>query len=124
MEAELGRLSGSEDGMTVARRDACLTDPAQAEMFVGQSGVHALAVCIGNVHGAYHAPPQLDFKRLAAIADRGANPPGWLHGTSGLPDAMITRAVALGVCKFNVNTELRSAVMDAGAAYFADAAET
>jgi tagatose 1,6-diphosphate aldolase GatY/KbaY len=65
VEAELGRLSGSEDGMTVARRDACLTDPAQAEMFADQSGVHALAVCIGNVHGTYHAPPQLDFKRLA-----------------------------------------------------------
>jgi tagatose 1,6-diphosphate aldolase GatY/KbaY len=77
-------------------------------------------VCIGNVHGAYHAPPQLDFKRLAAIADR-VRIPLVLHGTSGLPDAMITRAVALGVCKFNVNTELRSAVMDAGAAYFADA---
>jgi tagatose 1,6-diphosphate aldolase GatY/KbaY len=120
VEAELGRLSGSEDGMTVARRDACLTDPAQAEMFVGQSGVHALAVCIGNVHGAYHAPPQLDFKRLAAIADR-VRIPLVLHGTSGLPDAMITRAVALGVCKFNVNTELRSALMDAGAAYFAEA---
>jgi tagatose 1,6-diphosphate aldolase GatY/KbaY len=116
VEAELGRLSGSEDGMTVARRDACLTDPAQAEMFADQSGVHALAVCIGNVHGTYHAPPQLDFKRLAAIADR-VRIPLVLHGTSGLPDGMITRAVSLGVCKFNVNTELRNACLSTGKAY-------
>ena len=120
VEAELGRLSGSEDGMTIDRREACLTDPAQAEVFVGQTGVHALAVCIGNVHGVYHAPPLLDFERLAAIADR-VGIPLVLHGTSGLPDAMITRAVALGVCKFNVNTELRSAGMDAAAAYLAGA---
>jgi tagatose 1,6-diphosphate aldolase GatY/KbaY len=43
-----------------------------------------------------------------------------LHGTSGLPDTMITRAVDLGVCKFNVNTELRGACLSACRAYLAD----
>jgi tagatose 1,6-diphosphate aldolase GatY/KbaY len=120
VEAELGRLSGTEDGMTVAQREARLTDPAQAKAFVEESGVHALAVCIGNVHGIYHIPPRLDFERLEAIAKQ-VGIPLVLHGTSGLPDAMITRAVGMGVCKFNVNTELRSACMTAGEAYFATA---
>ncbi len=116
VEAELGRLSGTEDGITVAEREACLTDPNQAAAFVDSTAVHALAVCIGNVHGRYHSPPQLDFNRLAAIADR-VSIPLVLHGTSGLPDDMISRAVARGVSKFNVNTELRSAGIAAGGMY-------
>ena len=118
VEAELGRLSGSEDGLTVELREACLTDPGQAEAFVAATGVQALAVCIGNVHGRYHTPPDLDFERLKSIADRVAVPLV-LHGTSGLPGDMITRAVDLGVCKFNVNTELRSACLAAGSGYLA-----
>lgn len=116
IEAELGRLSGTEDGMTVEAREASLTDPGQAAEFVVKAGVHALAICIGNVHGTYHTPPVLDFDRLAAIAER-VQIPLVLHGTSGLPDVMITRAVALGVCKINVNTELRNACLAAGKAY-------
>jgi tagatose 1,6-diphosphate aldolase GatY/KbaY len=120
VEAELGCLAGSEDGITVEHREASLTDPDQAAEFVKATGVQALAVCIGNVHGKYHSPPQLDFERLAAIAGR-VDVPLVLHGTSGLPDAMITRAMLLGVCKFNVNTELRKACLAAGGAYLADA---
>lgn len=116
VEAELGRLAGSEDGQRVDRREASLTDPDQAESFVTAAGVQALAVCIGNMHGTYHQPPQLDFDRLAAIAAR-VSVPLVLHGTSGLPDAMLTRAIDLGVCKFNVNTELRRACLAAGGAY-------
>ncbi len=120
VEAELGRLAGSEDGLTVADREARLTDPEQAAGFVEATGVDALAVCIGNVHGRYHAPPDLDFNRLAAIAER-VTVPLVLHGTSGLPEAMITRAVSLGVCKFNVNTELRKACLSASKAYLSTA---
>jgi tagatose 1,6-diphosphate aldolase GatY/KbaY len=116
VEAELGRLTGDEDGITVDKRNASLTDPVQAADFVSATGVHALAVCIGNVHGTYHEPPQLDFDRLSAIAEN-VSIPLVLHGTSGLPDAMIARAVALGVSKFNVNTELRTACLKAGRAY-------
>ena len=106
VEAELGRISGSEDGLTVAELEARLTDPRQAADFVAQTQVDVLAICIGNVHGHYRTEPRLDFKRLAAIHDC-VNIPLVLHGTSGLPDAMITRAVELGVSKFNVNTEVR-----------------
>jgi tagatose 1,6-diphosphate aldolase GatY/KbaY len=117
-EAELGRLAGTEDGMTVAQREARLTDTAQARTFVEETGVHALAVCIGNLHGAYPTLPDLDFDRPAAIAEQ-VRIPLVLHGTSGLPDTMITRVVDLGVGKFNINTELRDACMAAGGAYLA-----
>lgn len=112
VEAELGRISGTEDGLTVAAREARLTDPARAADFVARTGVDALAVCIGNVHGPYHRPPELDFARLEAIRHAVAVPLV-LHGTSGLPDEMIQRAMALGVAKFNVNTELREAYLSA-----------
>ena len=112
VEAELGRLSGTEDGMTVAEYQASLTDPAQAAAFVAQTGADALAVCIGNVHGRYHHAPQLDFDRLAAIRAAVAAPLV-LHGASGLPDELVRRAIGLGVCKLNVNTELREAYLQA-----------
>ncbi|MBU1566924.1 MAG: class II fructose-bisphosphate aldolase family protein [Proteobacteria bacterium] len=112
VEAELGRLSGEEDGLPVAQREAQMTNPDQAEDFVAKTGISALAVCIGNVHGRYLHPPQLDFNLLAAITNRVAIPLV-LHGTSGLPDEMIQEAIRLGVCKFNVNTEIRSAYIRA-----------
>ena len=111
VEAELGRLSGSEDGLTVSEYEAKLTDPAQAIDFVDRTSIDALAVCIGNVHGRYHSEPRLDFERLAAI-QRAVPIPLVLHGASGLPDAMVRRSIELGVCKFNVNTEIRQAYLD------------
>ncbi|HEY7493959.1 MAG TPA: class II fructose-bisphosphate aldolase [Candidatus Tectomicrobia bacterium] len=110
VEAELGRLSGMEDGLTVPEYEAKLTSPDQAADFVTQTGLDALAVCIGNVHGRYRGEPRLDFDRLAAIQQAVAVPLV-LHGTSGLPEAMVHRAMTLGVCKFNVNTEVREAYM-------------
>lgn len=112
VEAELGRLGGTEDGLTVAERDARLTDPARAADFVACTGVDALAVCIGNVHGRYSGEPQLDFERLAAIR-AAVTVPLVLHGASGLPEALVRRAIALGVCKLNVNTEVRAAYVGA-----------
>jgi tagatose 1,6-diphosphate aldolase GatY/KbaY len=112
VEAELGKLSGEEDGLSVAEREAQLTDPDQAADFVDKTGIAALAVCIGNIHGTYHRPPKLDFSLLAAIA-RQVSIPLVLHGTSGLPDTMIEEAIKHGVCKFNVNTEIRNAYIKA-----------
>ena len=112
VEAELGLMAGTEDGLTVAEIDACMTDPAQAASFVAQTGIDALAVCIGNVHGHYRAEPRLDFDRLHRIRDQ-VDIPLVLHGTSGLPETMIRQAVALGVCKFNVNTEVRDVYLSA-----------
>jgi tagatose 1,6-diphosphate aldolase GatY/KbaY len=112
VEAELGRLSGTEDGLTVAEYEAKLTNPIEAAEFVEQTGIDILAVCIGNAHGRYLSTPQLDFERLAAIRQR-VSIPLVLHGASGLPAQIITRAIELGVCKFNVNTEVRSAYVSA-----------
>ncbi len=106
VEAELGRLSGEEDAIKVHQREACLTDPSEAELFVKETGINALAVCIGNVHGLYQHPPDFDFSRLAAIAAK-VSIPLVLHGTSGVPDELVLKSIQFGVAKFNVNTEIR-----------------
>lgn len=110
VEAELGRLSGTEDGLTVAEYEAKLTDPEQAADFVREAQIDALAVCIGNVHGHYRGAPKLDFERLATLRQK-VTVPLVLHGASGLPAEMVQRSIALGVCKFNVNTEVREAYL-------------
>lgn len=111
VEAELGKLSGQEDGITILEREAKYTDPGQAEDFARQTGISALAVCIGNSHGKYHRTPELDFARLNNICDQ-VPLPIVLHGTSGLPDQMIQEAISYGICKFNVNTEIRSIYLE------------
>lgn len=111
VEAELGKISGSEDGLSVDALHSRMTDPSLAAEFIERTGVTALAVCIGNVHGKYHGKPRLEFDRLKRIAEL-VSIPLVLHGTSGLPGEMITRAIELGVCKFNVNTEVRMIYLD------------
>jgi len=111
VEAELGRLSGTEDGLTIPAYEAKLTDPAEAVDFVSQTRVDALAVCIGNVHGRYRNEPQLDFDRLRAIR-QSISTPLVLHGASGLPESVVQQAIHLGICKFNVNTEVREAYIE------------
>ena len=69
-------------------------------------------MCIGNIHGRYRGEPVVEFDRLVAIKD-AVDVPLVLHGASELPDAMMQRAVELGVCKFNVNTEVREVYLDA-----------
>jgi tagatose 1,6-diphosphate aldolase GatY/KbaY len=113
VEAELGHLSGDEDVATGVAAGA-LTDPAEAAEFVARTGADCLAVSIGNVHGAYRDPPRLDWDRLEAIRSAIATPLS-LHGASGIPDEMVRRTIVTGVAKINVNTELRSAYLDATA---------
>jgi len=112
VEAELGRLTGTEDGLTVPEYEARLTNPGQAADFVAETGIDALAICIGNVHGHYPSEPRLDFERLDAIGNT-VSVPLVLHGASGLPEAMVRRSIELGVTKFNVNTEVRAAYVSA-----------
>jgi tagatose 1,6-diphosphate aldolase GatY/KbaY len=111
VEGELAGIAGDEDRSADTAVRA-LTDPAAAEAFVAHTGVDALAVAIGSVHGISATPVTLDFDRLAAIRDR-IDLPLALHGASGLPDAQLAEAVALGVAKVNVNTELRRALKHA-----------
>ena len=63
------------------------------------------------MHGTYASPPRLDWERLALIRDRVAVPLS-LHGASGIPDADVRTAIGLGVCKINVNTEIRGRYLD------------
>ncbi|PKA61325.1 putative 3-hydroxyisobutyrate dehydrogenase, mitochondrial [Apostasia shenzhenica] len=115
VEAELGRLSGTEDDLTVEEYEACLTDVAQAEEFIDETNLDALAVCIGNVHGNYPSSgPRLRLdllKELRAVTKKkGVSLV--LHGASGLPPELIKECIKLGVRKFNVNTEVRNAYME------------
>lgn len=112
VEAELGRISGTEDGLTVPEFEARFTNPQQAAAFVDATAVDALAVCIGNVHGRYPRPPQLDFERLAAIR-AAVDVPLVLHGASGIPAEMVQESIKLGIAKLNVNTEVRQAYLQA-----------
>jgi len=107
VEAELAGIAGDEDESTGAQASA-LTDPAIAAEFVAATGVDALAVAVGNVHGVPTEPVVLDLDRLASIA-RVVDVPLVLHGASGLPDDDVQAAISLGVAKLNVNTELRHA---------------
>jgi tagatose 1,6-diphosphate aldolase GatY/KbaY len=112
VEAEMGRLSGNEDGWTIQAREARLTDPGAVASFLTDTGADLLAVSIGNVHGSTRVPPTLDLDRLEAIA-RATAVPLVLHGGSGLDDGQLAATIALGVSKVNVNTELRTAYRDA-----------
>lgn len=111
VEAELGRLAGTEDDLTIPENRAKLTDPNMASDFVARTKTDILAVCIGNVHGHYSGEPHLDFERLDAIR-KVVSVPLVLHGASGLSDAMVRRSIELGVCKLNVNTEVREAYLE------------
>ncbi len=109
IEGEIGHV-GQADAITQEGQvDSTLTDPADAEAYVEATGVDALAISIGNAHGQYTRLPQFDFPRLAAIAE-AVRVPLVLHGGSGTPDADIRRAIALGIRKINVATELVAAV--------------
>jgi tagatose 1,6-diphosphate aldolase GatY/KbaY len=111
VEAELGRVEGEEEVATTADVDArALTDPLEAERFARDTGADCLAVAIGNAHGLYRGRPRLDLPRLRAIRSR-VRVPLALHGGSGLPPDVIRTAVAAGIAKININTELRQAYL-------------
>ncbi|EEX42054.1 tagatose bisphosphate family class II aldolase [Vibrio furnissii] len=119
VEAELGRLGGQEDDLIVDSADSLMTDPASAAEFVRRTGIDSLAVAIGTAHGLYKAEPHLDFDRLEKIQSV-VDIPLVLHGASGVPDDMVRRAIALGVCKVNVATELKIAFSNAVKTHFSE----
>ncbi len=105
VEAELGHvgvgLEVSEDEQT-----AHLTRVDEAERFVKETGVDALAISIGTLHGLYRGTPHLDFERIAQL--RAACPiPLVLHGGSANPDPDLRRAIELGIDKINIWTDIR-----------------
>jgi tagatose 1,6-diphosphate aldolase GatY/KbaY len=112
VEAELGALPGDEDRSGDATPAGDMTDPAEAAEFAQRTGVDALAVAVGNVHGFTPEPVRLDLARLREIA-AACPAPLVLHGASGLPAEDLVGAVAAGVVKVNVNAELRRAHLEA-----------
>ena len=111
VEAELGHIAGDEDRSRNADAGAA-TDPGEAAAFVAETGVDALAVCIGNVHGRTTQPVVLDLGRLGEIA-ASTDVPLVLHGASGVPAKTMVKALPLGVAKLNVNADLRATYLSA-----------
>lgn len=110
VEVELGRVEGHEDRSERASSGA-MTEAGELQRFVQKSPVDCVAVAIGNVHGHYAGAPRLDWDRLRQL--REATPvPLSLHGVSGLASADLATALELGICKLNVNTELRAVYLE------------
>lgn len=110
LEAELGTICGDEDRSTDAVT-ATMTDPLQAMAFVEETGVHALAVAVGNVHGFTAQPVHLDLNRLYEIHDR-VTVPLVLHGASGLAPSDLAHAIDIGIAKININAEIRRSYIE------------
>ena len=133
VEAELGKLAGVEDNINVDARSATFTDPDEAAEFVERTGVDSLAIAIGTSHGAYKfkGEPYLDFERLKTIHSLIPETPLVLHGASsvlkefvdrcneyggeipgaqGVPEDMIRESTKYGICKVNIDTDLRLAM--------------
>jgi fructose-bisphosphate aldolase class II len=130
VEAELGKLGGVEEHVSVAEADAKLTDPEQASEFVRRSGCDSLACAIGTSHGAYKfsGSQGLHFGVLAEIQKRLPKYPLVMHGSSSVPQEEVQRinaaggqmkgakgvdatqfkkAATLGVTKVNIDTDGR-----------------
>ena len=151
VEAELGQLAGVEDDVQVDAANATYTDPDQAVDFVKRTGVDSLAIAIGTSHGAYKfkGEAKLDFERLekitAKLEEAGFhNYPLVLHGASsvdqesvetcnkygakingakGMPAEMLREAAKMGICKINIDTDLRLAMTAAMRKSFAEKPE-
>lgn len=106
VEAELGRIPDAGEAVDWS---AYYTDVAEAERFVAETGVDFLAVSIGIVHGVSpSAPAPLNIERLQEIRDV-VDCALVVHGGSGVPDDEIRAAIAVGVTKINLDTDLRHA---------------
>ena len=104
VEAEVGGIGGVEDGVA---SNGELADPEECKLIADQ-GVDFLACGIGNIHGLYPANwAGLSFDRLEEIKALTGDLPLVLHGGTGIPEDQIKRAVANGVAKINVNTDLQ-----------------
>lgn len=111
VEAELGKVGGKEDHIEVDAMSATFTDPADVPRFVEETGIDALAIAFGSVHGFYKSEPKLDFDRLGRILEL-TQCPLVLHGGTGIPVEDFKRCVRMGMSKINVGTELKATYTD------------
>lgn len=116
IEGELGHVGdneGSAEGSShLADPSQFFTDPKLAKDFVDKTGVDALAIAVGNAHGAYKLPPKLDFERIRTIA-KTVDVPLVLHGGSGLTDNDFKQAIQEGISKVNIFTDINVAAVKA-----------
>lgn len=101
VEAEIGKVGGSEDGKE--NHEILYTDVDEAEKFCNETGIDALAVAIGNAHGDYKGEPKLNFDILESINNR-LDIPLVLHGGSGISKKDFRKCIDLGIHKINVAT--------------------
>lgn len=106
VEAEVGTIGTTAEYGTEIE-NPYLADPAACAA-MGDTGIDALAVAIGNAHGVYIAQPKLDFDLLAEIRRR-TDVPLVLHGGSGIPVDQVQKAIGMGVAKMNVGTAIHVA---------------
>jgi fructose-1,6-bisphosphate aldolase class II len=105
VEAEVGHVGGSEDGVANELLYATIED---SKTMVENTNIDSLAPALGSVHGLYKGKPNLDFDRMKKISVE-LNMPLVLHGGTGIPDEDIRKAISCGICKININTELQIA---------------
>lgn len=107
VEAELGNmphnLSGEMD-LSAYRPEDFYTNPADAKTFAERTGVDALAISFGTVHGVYQVMPKLNFDIIRAVREAVNGLPLVMHGGSGLSESDYHTAVACGIRKINYYT--------------------
>ena len=107
VEGEIGHVgSVNDDAMDE------FTSPEEAAEFVKRTGVTCLAVLVGNAHGHYKKTPKLDIERIKAIREATGGTPLVLHGGSGIPDDQVKAAIAAGIRKMNIGTDVCCAFAD------------
>ncbi|NBM16744.1 class II fructose-bisphosphate aldolase [Streptomyces sp. GC420] len=105
VEAELGRIGGKGGD---AHRPGVRTDPAEAAAYAAATGVDALAVAVGSSHAMTERTAALDHGLISRLRD-AVPVPLVLHGSSGVPDDQLRRALAAGITKINIGTALNTA---------------
>ena len=117
VEAELGSIAAGEKSHEGSASDIeAYTDPELAGKFVKETGVDALAVSVGTVHGLYKGKPNIRTDILEKI-DQNTQIPLVLHGGSGVPEQDILNCIERGIAKINVNTEISAYTVESTAEY-------
>jgi len=105
IEAEIGKIGGSEDGIT---SNIYYTNSEEATTFTNKTNIDMLAPALGSVHGLYKGEPNINFEVMDEISI-STNKPLVLHGGSGLSEEILRKAISCGIVKINFNTELQIA---------------
>lgn len=118
VEAELGKVGDTGEGIGEALTADVFTDVEESTLFIEKTGIDALAIAIGNLHGNYIATPQLNIQRLKEIRERNSLPLV-LHGGSGTSEEDFKACVHNGIAKINVATAIQMAITKKIEAYLA-----